>query len=173
MRAVLIALLLTACVDNAVDAPKSTPPASRTLATGPTLTLAANDPAALDSAPQAAFPLMSLHHLMIRYRVTQLPPGVAWVTLTLEQPGGGIWTTRHLAFSAEKTHARVPSPDGVPHPIEVTVANRLDRGFALDTSILVGGTNLQRRPQFGRWTIRATIDGQPDSAAVAAFDFVR
>ena len=168
MRAVLIALLLGACVDG-VAPEKAQPPAPSAI-TGPMLTLSADD---AEAAPATTFALMSLHHLMIRYRVPQMPAGVAWVTLTLEMPGGGIWTTRHLAFSAEKTHVHVPSPDGVPHPIEVTLAHGVPSGLALDTSILVGGTNLQRRPQFGRWTVRATIDGQPESAATTAFDFVR
>jgi hypothetical protein len=69
----------------------------------------------------------------------------------------------------------VTSPDGVPHPIDVVPAVAIPGGYGLDTTILVAGTNLLRRPFPGLWRIRASVDGTHalDAEAVLEMSMVQ
>jgi hypothetical protein len=57
----------------------------------------------------------------------------------------------------------------VPHEINVVRAQATPDGdgYTLDFPILVGGSNLQRRPQPGTWTVAVGLDDQPETAARA------
>jgi len=164
VRPLLTLTLLAACSGPQGPAGAAT--------TGPSVQL---NERSLDDPAQTAFTLRTLDHLLVRYRVPAIQPGITWVTLELLMPDGTVHQRRHLAFAdpAVRARSRVESPDGVPHPIDVQDARRAGDQWLLDTSILVGGSNLQRHPLFGRWTVRALVDGHPQTQAATSFDFVR
>jgi hypothetical protein len=134
------------------------------------LRMAADDPRLLEAAGQDRIALPTTRYLLARLLVPNLSPGVHWAHYELYTPTGALYQERHVPYALGRAPATVASPDGVPHPIDVEHAQSGPDGVALDLSILVGGTNLQRRPQPGLWRLHAALDRAPATAADATFE---
>jgi hypothetical protein len=140
--------------------------ASASLAAAASIVVAADQPQLLDGPGQRSLSVVTTHFMLVRLRVPgDLPAPVTWVTLRLTSPSGARYLERHVPFATDAQIAQVPSRHGIGHPINVSAAVALPGGYALDMPILVGGSNLQRRPQLGAWTIAAVVDDRPDLTA--------
>jgi hypothetical protein len=175
-RLATLALLVAACQAGpaAPDptralAPEALGPGGRPVA-GATLRVAADDPRLLDGPGQARVPLATTRTLLGRLIVPQLAPGVHWAHFELYTPTGALYQERHLPYALGRAPRTVPSPDGVPHPIDVERAEVTAEGVALDLSIVVGGSNLQRRPQPGVWRLHGGLDRTAGTADDASFE---
>ena len=63
------------------------------------------------------------------------------------------------------------SPDGVVHPIRVLRPVAAAGGVGLDAQILVGGSNMVRRPIIGAWKITMELDDDRSARAETTLDF--
>jgi hypothetical protein len=125
-----------------------------------------NDPAKLGGPGETLIKMGSTRDLHVRLQLPDVPAGVFWVTLRLHTPTGAVYDERHTPYSADpNAPKRVDSPDGVPHPIDVFPAKAIPGGFGLDLPLLVGGTNLMRRPFPGLWRITVAVDNSASMAA--------
>lgn len=167
----LAALLAAGCAD-----PGAPPGGSGAPSPAPafaSLRAAADQPELLAGPGQASVSLATTHFLFVRFEVPgELPAPVAWVTLRLYTPTGALYLERHVPFSTALELTRTSPRHGEPHEVNVVRAQPTAAGHALDLPILVGGSNLQRRPQPGVWTISAALDDHPEVAARSTLRFV-
>lgn len=136
----------------------------------PAVKAAADDPARLDGAGQTKFILSQLRFLQLRLQVPQMVSGVKWMTVQIYTPQGSLYGTRHVPFSTDESVKEVESVDGVPHPIEVMHPKAIPGGYGLDAQLLVGGTNMVRRPNPGTWKITMEVDGEPATRAETSLE---
>jgi len=137
----------------------------------PSLKVAADDPGLLDGAGSTQFKLANLRFLQLRLAVPALPQNVSWMTMKVYTPQGALYSTRHLPYATDPEVKEVASPDGVAHPIEVLRPRAIAGGYALDAQILVGGSNMVRRPNPGAWRVTMEVDGAPQLRAETTLDF--
>jgi hypothetical protein len=166
----LLTLLAVGCVDRgAPDAPS--PPATVVSAS---LRAVPDDPSLFERPGGAEVSLAKTHFLWVRLEVLgDLPRPAAWVTLRLYAPSGALHLERRVPFSNDSRLERVPSRSGVGHEIEVSRPLRTGGGWALDMPILVAGSNLERRPQPGAWTVTASLDDRPEVSQKTIVRFVQ
>ncbi len=147
--------------------PQESPP---DLATAPVTPLApkvkvvANDPTKLNGPGESIIKMPSTREMYLRLELPSVPNGVFWVTLKFFTPNGGLYELRHIPYSTTPT-GPIPSPDGVPHPIDVLPVVPISGGYGIDSLIMVGGTNLMRRPDPGLWKVSMAVDGSASLAA--------
>jgi hypothetical protein len=115
----------------------------------PSLALAIDDPAMLDRGGPARVMLGQTRHVFARLVTPTLPAPVVGMTLQVIMPSGAIHQQRRIAYSA--------NPSG-----DMQLARAVPGGWALEFALPVGGTNLERHPQPGRWMVHAQLDGMPD-----------
>jgi hypothetical protein len=168
-RALFIALCCVTGCDRS-DAPNSPAPAPIANAA---LRVAADRPPLTDEPP-GSISLSTTHFLFARLELPpSLPAPVAWVTVQLTAPSGAVHLERNVPIAIDPSVTEAESHHGVGHAIHVTRAEKVPGGYAIEVPILVGGSNLQRRPQPGDWTLTATLEGHPEIAAKTVIHFVR
>jgi hypothetical protein len=132
----------------------------------------ADNPELLAKTSDSRISISRTHYMFVRLLLpSSLPAAVTWVTLHLTAPSGAAHLERHVPFALQG--GETATMHGISHPINVEVAVPTSDGYALDMPILVGGSNLQRRPVLGDWTITASLDDQPESVARATVTFER
>jgi hypothetical protein len=124
----------------------------------PELKVVADDPGLLDGVSATRLSLMTVRDLVMRLQLPQLPADPTVVELKLLNPMGVQVQSRKFAFSANAATTQMPMAE-MPHPMAVAPVRNIPGGVALDFSIPVGGTNLQRRPMPGLWHLVADAPG--------------
>jgi hypothetical protein len=131
----------------------------------------AGDEQLLDGPGQRSISVQTTHFLFVRLLLPgDLPGPITWVSLRLSAPSGALYLERHVPFAADPKITQTESRHGVAHPINVSPAIARPGGYALDMPILVAGSNLERRPQPGAWTVAAIVDDRPELTAQATIE---
>ncbi len=169
LRGVLgVVLLLGGGCRNSTDpgpapVPAQTEPAQPAAPVNmPSLKIVADDPRMLSGPGSTLFKVMTINNLNVRLQTPSLAPNVTWVTLNIYAPAGGLYQTQHLVYSTDPTVKQAPAKFGSDHPFDVLPAVKIEDGFGLDSVVLVGGTNFQRRPIPGLWKFSAALDDKPE-----------
>lgn len=146
--------------DSTVD-PGSEPPFMPPAPLVPALRVAENDPAGLSQPEPKVFKVPRLQFLLVRLEAPRLSQGVTWVRLTLRSPVGVIYADQHVPFSPDPS-VKTALAAGESEPAEARRPTALPGGYGFDLAIPVAGTEMQLRPIEGLWTLKASIDDQPD-----------
>jgi hypothetical protein len=164
----LLTLLSAGC--RQAHEPPSPAQAAAHLSAGASMVVAA-DQQLLDGPGQRSLSVQTTHFMFVRVQIPgDLPAPITWVTLRLSAPSGALYLERHVPFAVDPKITQAESRHGVAHPINVSPAVARSGGYALDMPILVAGSNLQRRPQPGTWTVAAIVDDRPELTAQASVE---
>lgn len=179
MKVVFLALLMVAmggCKGKSSiwltpSADMSSPTVPSPVPGDPSLKVVANNPALLDGPSQQTFQIGTIRELLVRLTLPAAPAPTVFVTLSLVDPHGGVFSTRSLAFSTNPALKQVAVPSAPDVMMDVDQVKTVPDGVALDSYFLVGGTALQNKGSAGVWRIRAEVDGYPDLKRERAVDF--
>jgi hypothetical protein len=168
MKRLVFALLLAGCQQTGL--PTTAPePAVNVEPVGehttPGLVVVANDPRKLDGKGVDKFHLSTVRELYLRLWLPAVPAPLVWVKVTLHNPNGAVYIQRWVPFTDDPTLTETQPRAGQPGPVVTYPMAKLKDGVGLDYAIVVGGSNLVKRPMPGLWRLRAEVDGYPDLAA--------
>jgi hypothetical protein len=132
-------------------------------ATLATLKVAIDDPANLDGPTVSSIDVMTVRDLLMRLSVPTLPASdPTFLTFKLQNPSMVQVQDRRFAFATDAQVTMAVDPSDPTHTLPVSTATMKGGTWALDFSIPVGGTNLQKKPMPGTWLITVDVDGHPE-----------
>ena len=113
--------------------------------------------AGLDKPELPSFDFAHLRDLHTRILVREIP-SLSVVRLTLRGPDGQVEYRDTEPYSTDGLLA-IELP-GMDHPVGVTAAKPMTKGYALERAIPVAGSNLRRFGAAGEWTLEADLNEQ-------------
>jgi hypothetical protein len=163
-RVFAIVLVCAACNSNSDRAPNPPPPSGLPVGFG------ATEMEAITAQPGSkSFDVNTTRDIWAAIALSSMP-SVVIVHYRTTAPNGVVFTEKIAAFQLNPAPGAAIQIDGYTVPLPIDAARAVNGKMLLPVRLAISGTDYQRHPYPGAWTIHFSIDDMPSAETSATFE---